>query len=101
MNKRIAEVTFLIIVISIAGLTAYKVMKQHNDNLLKVSEKYIIERAKKCFLEEKCPDNVVTLRNLYEMGYMERQVNQVTKEYYNEESFVTKEEDNYTFTIKD
>ena len=43
------SITASIIIISglLIGVTSYKVIKKHNDKLILVKEKYIIERAEK------------------------------------------------------
>ena len=99
MNKKIFGLTFLIIVLLIGGLTTYKVIKKHQDNLLLVSKKYIEEKARDCYNDQNCQTKEITLEMLYAKGYMAKQANPVTKEYYNEKSYVLKEDENYTFKI--
>ena len=74
-----------------------KVIKKHNDKLILVKEKYIIEMAEKCINEYKCKSDKVTLKELEEFDYIKKEVNPVTKEYYNEKSFVTYENNEYVF----
>lgn len=97
MNKNIFTITILIIILLIGGASTYKVIKRHNDRLMLVSEKLITERARLCYEEKKCTENMVTLKTLYNLNYLETQANPVTKEYYNEESYIKKEDDLYTF----
>lgn len=99
MNKKIISITIIAIIIIIAGGTAYKVNKSHKDKLMYVSELYIIEHTKLCYNEKKCTTDVVTLKNLYDLSYLKNEVNPVTKEYYNENSYIKKEENNYSFVI--
>lgn len=101
MNKKIVVGTIIIIIALITSVTIYKVIKKHNDNLMLVSEKYIIEKAQKCYIEKKCTEESVTLKSLYDLNYLEVQVNPVTKEYYKDTSYIIKEEDNYKFIIVD
>ncbi len=101
MNKKWILATILIILFLISSITTYKIIKNHNDHLLEVSEKYIIEQAKKCFNEKKCSGVLVTLDNLYQNGYLINQVNPVTKKIYNPASYIEKEEGLYTFVVKD
>ncbi|MEG1892760.1 MAG: hypothetical protein RR189_02570 [Bacilli bacterium] len=95
--KKILLITLLTIVLLVTSVTTYKVIKTHNETLLIVSEKRIIEGAKKCWNEKKCEKNQVTLKELYALGYLEKEVNPVTKEFYSEESFI--KEENYSFVV--
>lgn len=99
MNRKIILGTFLIIILLIGGFTTYKVIKGHNDRLLLVSEKYIIEKAKKCYDRKICVNDIVTLKELYDLEFLDIQVNPVTKEYYKDLSYIKKEENNYSFII--
>lgn len=96
-NKVFITITLFIIIASILGITIYKVMNTHNEKLLLVKSEYIIEKAKNCLNEKKCTGTKVTLKTLYDLGYIDIQVNPVTKEYYKESAYVLKEDNNYTF----
>ena len=96
-NKIFITLTLFIIVVAVLGLTAYKVVNDHNEKLLLVKSEYIIEKAKNCLNGEKCTGTKVTLKTLYDLGYLETQVNPVTKEYYNPESYITVDGTNYSF----
>lgn len=97
MNKWIISGTIVIILGLVIGVTTFKVVKMHNNKLLLVEEKYIIEKAKKCINEKKCNNDAITLKELYELKYLNKQVNPVTKEYYNEESYITLKDNEYIF----
>lgn len=97
MNKYWISATLVIALGLIIGVTIFKVENVHNEKILLVESKLIIERAKDCINQKKCNNDIITLKELYENGFLERQVNRVTKEYYNEESYVTKKEDSYVF----
>lgn len=99
MNKICITITICIILFLVIGFTTYKVIEKHNEKLLEVSEKFIIETTEKCLNEEKCSGNMITLQTLYDLNYLEEQANPVTKEFYNPESYVLIEESNYTFVI--
>lgn len=100
MNKFFVTLTIFVVLASVIGLSTYKIVINHNEKVLLVEEKYIIETAKKCLNEKKCSGNTITLKELYDLDYMKRQVNEVTKEYYNENSYVLQKEDNtYEFII--
>ena len=97
INKAFITITIFIIIVAVLGLTVYKVVNNHNDKLLLVKSEYIIEIAKSCLNEKKCTGTKVTLKTLYDLGYIETQVNPVTKEYYSEDAYVLKEDTEYNF----
>ena len=99
MNKIWITITVIIIVALIVGVTTYKVLDEHNSKLREVEEKYIIETAKACLNEKKCEGNTITLQTLYDLDYLEKEADPVTKEYYNSESYIEVNENNYTFVI--
>lgn len=96
-NKIFITLTLFIIVVAVLGLTIYKVVDDHNEKLLHVKSEYIIGKAKNCLNEKKCTGTKVTLKTLYDLGYLDAQVNPVTKEYYSESSYVLKEDTDYNF----
>ena len=51
----------------ICGITTYKIVSNHNEKVLLVESKAIIEQAKKCINDKKCQkDENITLKKLYE-----------------------------------
>lgn len=97
MNKFIISGTIVIVFGLIIGVTSFKVVKDHQEKLILVEEKYIIEQAKNCINEKKCTDEKVTLKTLYDLDYLKKQVNPVTKEYYSEDAYVTCKNNEYIF----
>ena len=97
MNKICITITIIIILSLVVGLTTYKVLDEHNAKLLLVEEKYLIETAKRCVNEDKCTGDKITLQTLYDLNYLDKQADPVTKEYYNSESYIEKKDTNYTF----
>ena len=97
MNKWIISTTIIIIFGLVIGVTSFKVVNKHNDKLLLVEEKYIIEKAKKCKMEKKCNNDNITLKELYDLKYLEKQVNPVSKEYYSLDAYVTLRNNEYVF----
>ena len=91
----IGSVIAILLIISIP--TIYKVMKNHNDNLYQVVEEKIISAAKKCYYEEKCNDEKIYLKDLYELEYLDKVSNPITKEYYSDDVYVLRKDDNFTF----
>ena len=101
MNKICITATVIIIVSLVIGVTTYKVLDEHNDKLIKVEEKYIIETAKNCLNEKKCSGSKITLQTLYDLDYLNVEANPVTKEYYTPNSYVEINDANYTFIVVD
>ena len=97
MNKWIISATIVIVFGLIIGVTSFKVVKDHQEKLILVEEKYIIGQAKNCINEKKCTEDKVTLKTLYDLDYLEKQVNPVTKAYYSEDAYVTYKNDEYIF----
>ena len=86
MNKKVIGITVAVIIGMILIPTIYKIHENHNEKLLLVVEKEFHYYAKECFLKDEC-SNVVTLKELYEKGYMEEKLtNPINKKYYDEES---------------
>lgn len=101
MSKRIFLVTIILVISLIGGMTLYKIRQIHHAKLLLVSKKYIEEQAQKCYNEKKCQKDIVTLQELENLNYLNNEVNPVTKEYYNKNSYLKKEGDNYFLVIID
>lgn len=97
MNKWIISLAIVVVFGLLIGVTSFKVVKEHNSKLLLVEEKYIVETANKCKIEKKCNSDTITLKELYSLKYFDKQVNPVTKEYYNEDAYVTLKNDKYVF----
>ena len=96
-NKVIIYLTIISILLIISIPTVYNIIKKHNDRLIMVTEKRIEEAAKDCYLKDICKDNKITLKVLYDNKYLEKESNPITKEYYNEDSYVLVKNDTYTF----
>lgn len=96
-NKVIINITIVAIILIILIPTVYNIIKKHNDRLIKVTEKRIEEAAKDCYLKDICKDTKITLKVLYDNKYLEKESNPITKEYYNEESYVLVKNNTYIF----
>jgi len=97
INKITIKGSVIVILIIILIPTIYKVVNNHQNNLYQVVEEKIINGAKKCFYEEKCMNENITLKELYDLNYLEPISNPVTKEYYNEESYIKRKGNKFTF----
>ena len=98
-NKFIINVTVIGIVLIIIIPTTYTIIKNYNNRLITVTTKRIIEAAEKCVKEEKCDNKEITLKELYEKKYLKKESNPITKEYYNENSYIKVENKEYKFII--
>ncbi len=99
MNRKIIFGTIIFIFIIILIPTVVKVVQNYNDNLMIVSEKRIIEAGIKCFKDNVCVDDEITLKELYENEYLEKEANPVTKEYYSDDSYIEMKEGEYNFIV--
>ena len=88
----IALLIFIIIVVTI-----YKTVNVHYDKLNDVINNKIIEAAKRCYYEEMCLNEKILLKDLYELNYIEKVSNPVTKEYFKEESYVLRNGSKFSF----
>lgn len=88
-NKIIIIFTMISLIIIIAIPTIYAVINNHNNKLLEVSNKKIVEAAKECYLRDLCSKNRITLKELYETEFLkDKEADPITKIYYNEASYV-------------
>ena len=92
-NKVIIYTTIIALIFVIGCPTIYKVVKNHNNKLYMITEKRIVEAAKKCWNEDKCTGETITLKDLYNNKYLEKQADPITKKYYSESSKITKKEE--------
>lgn len=95
-NKIIFYLTLIAILLIIALPTTYKVIKKHQDRLLKITIKQIEETAKDCYYNSSCIENEITLKELYEKTDLPRMSNPITKMVYSESSYVSVN-DNFKF----
>ena len=69
--------------------TFYKVININQQRLNEVNEKLVTENAFRCYYEGKCQNKIVTLNELYNLGYITQDiVNPKTKEIYSKDSYV-------------
>ena len=99
--KKISISLIILAIALVACATAYRVVTNHNANLMKVTEKRIIEAAINCWRDDKCSGNVATLDTLYQNKYLEQEINPLTKEIYNTGSYVKKDGNDYEFIVVD
>lgn len=99
-NKITVFFTIIVIILIVGIPTTYKVIKNYQNNLTKSVEAKIIESAKKCYYDEKCDEDKILLKKLYELEYLEPISNPITKEYYNEDSYIEITDEKFIFYEK-
>ena len=88
MNKKVIIITIAVIAGMILIPTIYKIHENHNNKLLQVVEEEFHYYAKECYLKDECT-STVTLKDLYDKGYLEDKLtNPINKKYYDEESSI-------------
>ncbi len=85
--------TTLIVIVLIGVPSTYKVVKKHNERMLKNTVQKIIEKAKDCYYNNSCVEEKITLEELYEKTGLSEMNNPITKKIYNQESYVSVVED--------
>ena len=89
-------ISFIIVVIG----TTIKVYNNHIDSEYKVIEKKIYESTKKCYLDNNCTGNSITLNDLYKKKYItETMINPRTKEKLDKNIKIKKINDKYYIKI--
>ena len=96
-NKLTIKITIIIGLIIIVIPTIYKVICNHYDNMYKVVNQKVIEAAKKCYYEENCTNDKITLKELYEMKYLDIVSDPISKENYSEEFYVEIKNNEFKF----
>ena len=88
MNKKVIILSVAVIAGMIIIPTIYKIHTNHNEKLLLVVEKEFSYYAKQCYLNDECA-NTVTLKELYDLGYLEEKLtNPINKKYYDDASSI-------------
>ena len=88
-NKIVIYVTIIAITLIISIPTLYKVININQQRLKEVNEKLVTENAFRCYYEGKCQNKIVTLNELYNLGYITQDiVNPKTKEIYSKSTYV-------------
>ncbi len=70
---------FLGVLIILFGLAAYKSLEKHHEKEYQVLNSRILESAKDCYLKEDCTGEI-TIKDLYNKKYLDKQIDPVTKE---------------------
>ena len=99
-NKFLIAFIGSIILIIIVIATIVKVYTNHIDHLYYVVESKIIESTKKCYLEEVCTGEEVTLKDLIEKDYIDKQIDPKSKEYIDENIKITNDGTTWSVDIR-
>lgn len=101
-TNKITIITTIIALILIIGIpTIYKVVTSHDNHLQSVVNKKVIEKAEECYYSDKCENEKIYLKDLYALNMLEQVSNPITKEYYNESSYVLVKDNKFTFVVVD
>ena len=71
INRTLTLVSVAILILIIAVPSVITVNKRHNERLLYAATTKIKEKAKFCFDKEDCLNQKITLKQLYDLGYLE------------------------------
>lgn len=89
-SKIIIYLTLIVIILIIIVPTLIDVKEEENEHKMLVINNEIKYAATKCFREDKCLTDSIYLKDLYELDYLEKIINPITKEYINENTIITK-----------
>ncbi len=99
-KKTISLITGLSILLILFIPTTYKVIKDHQNKLYAVVEKEIIEAAKNCWNKGVCEKDEITLKELYDLKYLKKQVDPITKKVYDYNSKIIKKNEKIELLLK-
>jgi len=100
INDVLSTIFFSVGVLLIVIGTFKKVYDEHIEKEYLVIEKYIQENAKRCFLDDVCKGNSVTIKSLIEKGYIEPKVDPMTKDYIDEHIVIVYENKECLLNLK-
>lgn len=99
-KKTLKLITGIAVLLIIFIPTTYKVIKNHQDKLYAVVEKEIVEAAEKCWNANECQNNEITLKELYDLKYLEKQIDPISKKVYDENSKIIKTNEKIELHLK-
>ena len=100
MEKKIINYWYLltIILVILVVIAGFKNLNNHHEKEYLVVNNKILESARQCYLKEECSGEI-TLKELYDKGYLETQIDPLTKENM-DENICLKYEDNKALFCK-
>ncbi len=94
MNNRFIIYVTIIALILILGIPTYlKVNNKYKERVILTLENKIKVKAIQCWNEKKCTNNIVYLKDLYNLDYLDTLTNPITKKAVNSSSYVEKKDD--------
>lgn len=99
-KKTLCLITLVACLSIITIPTIYKVLKDHQTKLYSVLEKRIIEAAERCWNKNDCTSDVITLKELYNLNYLNKQADPVTKKVYDDDSTIKKRDKKIELSLK-
>lgn len=99
-NKHLILLTGLASLLIVLIPTIYKVVKDYQTKLISVVEKEITEAALNCWNEDKCTDDEITLDDLYQLKYLDKQINPINKKVYDGSSKIIKKDKKIELKLK-
>lgn len=96
-NKGLLYIACIGIIFIIGIPSIILVMKHHQEKLQDVLNARVIESAKRCWNENQCESDEVTLKELYEKMNLETAIDPITKEVIKDSSKVIRKGETYTF----
>ena len=101
LSRVVFSVTILACLLIIGIPVFYKVVDRNHEKLYTVTNKLVTEAAENCYYDKVCTSTTVTLKELYDNNYLERDIiDPVSKEVYSEESYVEVNKEGSTFNQK-
>ena len=91
-KTNISTYIYLLLIILVGSLTVYKIIKNHESKMYDVLYSEIEYKAKRCYLEKKCEENI-TLSQLYEKKYLDIKYDPISKEELSKDMKITIKED--------
>lgn len=99
-KKHLVCITILSVLLIITIPTVYKVINNHRTKLYAVVEKEIIEAAENCWNNGDCIEDEITLKKLYDLKYLEKQSDPITKKIYEEDSTIKRNDKKIELNLK-
>ncbi len=92
-NKLVLSFTILASILMIFVPTVIKIAEDHDEKLMLVATKKLIESAESCYYDGVCTSNQMTLSQLLRTGYLKSNVvNPKTKTYFDDDLLFVYEE---------
>ncbi len=84
MNIKTFNIILVITILLVLIIpSSYAVYTTHNERLYEVLDNKMIEEAIACYNKKECITKLITLQELYDKGYLEEQIDPISKEILN------------------